>query len=500
MRKKLLAIIIFTSFVLIGVVLFVKSKNKEKLEFYEVKRGTIKEEVTESGLIEKGELINVYFEIAGKVEKIFVSEGENVEKGEMLAKLDDKEAQELVEKVELSLEGAKKILEKLNLQYQQLERGDQKSEILENGMTIVREPIEKMIYTIEEVENLLFEDDLEAKKENIRYYCEYNKKFADYPKILSERLSEIKEIYQQTFNSYQKAKIGEEGEKEKTIELGYKLFSRLAEINKISKEPIHYLKETILDLNLVHEKEEIIENHFSLLSQLENQFGQLSKNLLTILNKLKEYEDQLKMLNLDLQAQQLQVEERKKTLEEVKRNLEKHYLRSPTGGTISKIYLKEGEMVDLLGKNLAFQILPDSPFEIKVDIYEKDISKIKIGQAVEISFSQFPEEIFKGMVSFISPTSKIKEGVVYYEVKIQPLDLPENVFSGMTCDLKIIVEEKENVLILTREALKKKEGRYFVETLEGKKKIEKEVGVGILGEDFVEILSGLEEGEKVILP
>ncbi|MBC7074142.1 efflux RND transporter periplasmic adaptor subunit, partial [Candidatus Parcubacteria bacterium] len=309
-----------------------------------------------------------------------------------------------------------------------------------------------------------------------------------------------KEIYQNALNEYQKLKEKNGTEKERIINLSYQLFSNVAEIAKLAKAPIHYLKEITLNFNLTHDKGALIEQHFSFLSQIDTQFSELSQNLLTIINKLNDYYNQLETISLELEAQELQIKEKEKLLSEAERNLKKHYLYSPAKGTISKIYLKEGETVNLMGQNLAFQILPDSPFEIKVDIYENEIPKITLNTPVEISFPQFPNEIFFGKVSFISQVPKIKEGVVYYEVKIKPEKLPEKVFSGMSCDVKIIVKEKEDVLVLPREALKKKEGKYFVEVLKEGKKIEKEIGVGIFGEDFVEILSGLKEGEKVILP
>lgn len=500
MKKGRKIFLIIITLILIGVVSFYFSfkAKKQEFKFIEVKRGEVKEEISESGILEMGESVNVSFETGGKVEKIYVSENEEVKKGDLLAKLEEKEAKDLIEKIEISLEVTKKIYEKLKTQYQQLERGDQKKEILENGILIVREPIEKMVYTLDDLEKLLFGEDFENKTSNIQYYSGYNSKFFEYPSKIKEKLKEAKELYQKLKEIYQKEKSEEE--KEEVIKLSYQLFSKITEIVKLAKEPIHYLKETLLELNLAHEKEELIENQFSIFSQLENTFEELNLNLLTIINKLKNYRDQLELIALDLKTQELKIKESERAISEAEKNLEKHYLFSPVSGIVSKVYIKEGESVDLMGKNLAFQILSKSQPLIKVDIYEKEVTRINTGNLVEISFPSFEGKIFFGKISSISKTEKIKDGIVYFEVKITPEDLPEGVLSGMTCDLKIIVNRKEGVLVLPREILKKKEGKYFVEVLEGEKKIEKEVEPGIFGEDLVEVLSGVSEGEKVIIP
>ena len=63
-------------------------------------------------------------------------------------------------------------------------------------------------------------------------------------------------------------------------------------------------------------------------------------------------------------------------------------------------------------------MLPQSPFQVAVDIYEEDIVKVKIGNPVDIKLTAFPDKIFKGKVIAIDPAEKIIEGVVYYEVTI----------------------------------------------------------------------------------
>lgn len=480
-------------------IFFSTKTKKEEVKFLKLQKGEIKEEILESGVIEKGEPLNLSFEVKGRVAGVFVKEGEEVKKGYLLAKIDPRDYQEALKSAEIALETAKLNLEKIKFQYQQLERGDTLNKLYEDGMNFLAGVFDDMPNTLKSIEDLFFKDELESKVSNIQYYCNYNERFSNLPLKISEEFNSVKEEYKKAIDNYQKATKGKGEEREGAIFSAYGFFIKMGEILKIAKEPIYYLNETLLEKKLFHQKEDIINTHYSSITQFESMFNNYANTLLPIINGIKEYKDKIKTFSFDIVSQELLVKERENNLSQIKKNIEKHYLYAPVDGTILKVNIKEGEMVDLVTKNIVFQILPKAPYEIKVDIYEKDIPKIKPGSWVEINFLAFPNQTFEGEVESISKTEKIKEGVVYYEVKIKPQSLPQEILPGMTCDLRILVNKKENVLVLPKEALKKKEGKYYVEILEGEEKDEREVEIGISSEEFVEVVSGLSEGEKVIL-
>jgi len=103
-------------------------------------------------------------------------------------------------------------------------------------------------------------------------------------------------------------------------------------------------------------------------------------------------------------------------------------------------------------------------------------------------------------VIFIEPAEKIVEGVVYYEIRIGfDEDLPKGIKSTMTADIIIQTEKRENVLVVPREAIKRVGDKTMVEVLGDGLIQEREVEIGLRGDDIIEILSGLTQGEKVIL-
>ena len=89
-------------------------------------------------------------------------------------------------------------------------------------------------------------------------------------------------------------------------------------------------------------------------------------------------------------------------------------------------------------------------------------------------------------------------GVVYYEITVDFEKEKAGIKSGMTADIVIEVAKKENVLVVPREALLKINGKRKVKILEGGEPQEREVEIGLEGDDLIEIISGLENGQPVI--
>jgi len=107
--------------------------------------------------------------------------------------------------------------------------------------------------------------------------------------------------------------------------------------------------------------------------------------------------------------------------------IEKCRLKAPVDGQIGEINYREGESVSSLAASGAMTLIPHDPYVVETDIYEEDIIKIKVGDAVMISPASNPEETFPGSVVLIDPVNKVVNGVVYYSVKIAFDGAPDSV-------------------------------------------------------------------------
>lgn len=194
-------------------------------------------------------------------------------------------------------------------------------------------------------------------------------------------------------------------------------------------------------------------------------------------------------------------------LERAANAFENTMLVSPFNGVVVEVANKVGETA-AVGIPIIKIVDPHTKYlELQVD--ESDIGVVKLGQKVEINVDAYPEKKFFGKVVQISNIAelrktadriKIDEEDKVIRVKVLPDKLFEELKIGMTVNADIITEEKNNVLILPREAVFSKDGKYFVYLIKENKAKIIEVKLGLKDSDNVEILSGLKENDLVINP
>jgi HlyD family secretion protein len=126
----------------------------------------------------------------------------------------------------------------------------------------------------------------------------------------------------------------------------------------------------------------------------------------------------------------------------------------------------------------------------------------KVGQEAIITVDALPGVEFKGGVTFISPFGNQTAGVVEFPVTIS-LDATEiELKGGLTATADIIIDEHKDILMVPNRAIKGSVGNYWVDVVIDEKKVTTEkrpVVIGAQNEQFTEIISGLSQGEKVIV-
>ena len=138
---------------------------------------------------------------------------------------------------------------------------------------------------------------------------------------------------------------------------------------------------------------------------------------------------------------------------------------------------------------------------VKAQVDETDIGRVKVGQNAFVSLDAYPGEKVMARVDHISYESKLINNVTIYEVDILPQKVPRVFRSGMTANVNIVEKVRRNVLRLPIDAVRReKDGTVVLvkENGQGKSALRK-VGTGLSDENFVEITSGLEEQDIVIV-
>jgi len=137
------------------------------------------------------------------------------------------------------------------------------------------------------------------------------------------------------------------------------------------------------------------------------------------------------------------------------------------------------------------------------DVDEADIGKVHLGLVARIYVEAYPDEPFKAKLTHISPRGREKEDIISFEIRTIVSDQENRLRVGMSADAELILEEHENVLVIPEGAVIYEDGKTFVNIQddsveEGMRKVE--ITKGISDGLRTEVLSGLEEGQVVVLP
>jgi len=511
MRKRIIiSIIIFL--VVFGVYQGFFKKERPTFNLAEVVRGEITQEVSETGQVKKGEEINLSFKNAGRIEKIYVEVGEKVKEGDILAKLDTAPLKIQLQEAKAASDIARAKLNKLSAGPTQEEikiaqtavknsqvaldtvrqglkdAGEDALNVLDDSYLKAYNAfnevdlIQRTYFTADDQEGIKVrenKDKTTAGMTQAKSYLDIAKADSTNEKI-NTSLSEMKKALEIASDAL---KIIRETCEEPTYR------NLVSSTNKTSLDTHRGYINTAIT-NLTNSQQSIISAKFA----IESAEG-----------VLQAAEDDLALTTAparqeDIDLYQAQVAQAQAQVQLLENQIEEAVLVSPTNGQITKIAKQVGENVQSMTGDVVITLLPDAPFQIKANIYEEDIIKMKIGNPADISFVAFPEKVFKGKIISIDPAEKLIEGVVYYEVTIALEEMPEGLKPGMTTDLVIKTAQKENVLTVPQDAIQNKEGKTIVEVLKGEKFEEREIEIGLKGSnDIVEVISGLEEGEKVTI-
>jgi multidrug efflux pump subunit AcrA (membrane-fusion protein) len=121
-----------------------------------------------------------------------------------------------------------------------------------------------------------------------------------------------------------------------------------------------------------------------------------------------------------------------------------------------------------------------------------------MGQMVDITLDAYPDEVFEGRVTKIDPQTVIAQNVTTIPVTIEIENPDARLKPGMNATCDFIIERKDDVLVAPTEAVKDQDGRYIVTVMKKGQQVERRVEVGLAGDQYTEIVSGLREGDVVV--
>jgi RND family efflux transporter MFP subunit len=485
-KTFLILIVAVITFIIVNQLFFKEKELGYTLET--VKKGNVIQEVSESGTVQMGESVNLSFKTGGTIKNIYVKVGDKVSSGQKLAVLDTTQlliqlaqAQSNVVALEAKLselqEGANSALKSVY---------DSTPAILNQAYNSADSVMEQNLSSL-----FIYRYDRSPSFYELTYEnCEGSAS----TDVVSQR-KEIKDNLTAWKVQLQNLSSDREAIDQAVLSAKNNLKSIQVFLDKLSDT----LNTDCGDLTI--EETDKIEFYKPVVTSA---ITTINSSFATVLSQEKAIVDQKLALqnysagNQEITYQEALVKEAKEGVALLEEQIQDASLFSPSDGQIATINNRTGETIQVTQSFINF--IPDSPFEVTADIYEEDIVKVEVGDPVKISLTAFPDQILQGTVISIDPAAELIDGVVYFGIKIDIQNPPQGTRSGMSADIVIETDRREDVLLVSDSAITKKDGKFFVQVVNENNLEEKEIQAGLEGEDdFVEIIFGLQEGEQVAI-
>lgn len=182
-------------------------------------------------------------------------------------------------------------------------------------------------------------------------------------------------------------------------------------------------------------------------------------------------------------------------------------IRAPFDGEVAWVEVKVGQTVSAIGSNssdsssnnLLLNLVAEGSLEVEATVDETDIDQVKAGQKAKVTLNDLNQTELYGTVIEVGSYGTEDAGVIVFPVKIR-LDQVRDVIirPQMTADVAIYITSKPNALAIPSDAVLNVHGKTMVKKVTGSKTELVEVELGQTNASYIEVLSGLEEGDPII--
>ena len=506
LKKVILPIIIVA--IAVGAYFYFKGNGDQNYDFISVKKANLVQEVSVTGNVKPAQKVKLAFEKGGKITAIYAKIGEAIRVGDALVILDSSELSAKLAQAKANLKTEEATLNNY-IQGTRQEEIDVKEAELEKAQQDLQNYYDSVL-------NILYDS--------------YNKS-DDAARTKSDELFASDELSPVlNFSTMAFAKVSSESQRRALTDI---LNLWLVSLNGINSNSLwDELDEAInkAQLNLASVRNfldtimDAINNSTSLsqtnINAYKSNINTARTNISTAITNVNTQEQDIASqkltvdkirneLNLalagktpqEIEAQRAKVEQARANVLDYESQLAKGVLRSPINGAVTK---QNAEIGEIAAANASIiSIISRGQFQVETNVPEADIAKIKVGDSANVTLDAYGSDVvFKTRVIKIEPAETVIEGVSTYKTTLEFEGEDERILSGMTANIDIISAKKDDVLVLPYRAISAKDSVKFVSVLssDGKTLIEKEVKTGIRGSDGnIEIISGLNEGEKVVI-
>jgi RND family efflux transporter MFP subunit len=515
--------------IIIAGVIFVLTRGGEKVQgdFVTLAKTDVIQEVDLTGRIEPAEKVELTSESSGKVKSVNVKVSDAVSAGDVLVQVDDTDLRIQLQKQQLTLHRAQLALDEAQkpaktatqLQSQNdLERAyedrfNAQAELkttVDEGYNAVSDAFLDLPDVITNLQDILGHSYL--SDESLR--VNYGRTAQDYRNDAITKYEAAKDSYDEVIKAYRaSSRQSDQASIQALIMSTYGTAQDLSDAIKVTRNLVDYVErresETTKPSQLEPDQTELdaltrtANTHLVDLLDIKNKIT-ASEQTITDASRIIDEKDAsnrdlLDVDDFDVENKKIDIQQAELDIQETESQIDKRSIKSPIDGIVSEITAKKGQNIS--PGTTAVSVLSATHFQVSANLAEIDLAKVKNGMEADVTLDAYSSEVnFPMIVSAISPAESIVEGVAVYKITLQFVKADDRIKSGLTADITIKSDHRDDVLAVPQRAVIAKNGGKFVQVKNGETTTDKSVTTGLRGSDgSIEIISGLQEGDQVLV-
>ncbi|MFC2030986.1 efflux RND transporter periplasmic adaptor subunit [Chloroflexota bacterium] len=541
--------VIIVAAVLVGAGFFFWQRRNETAEAdvaaptFTVTQGGIEEAVSATGNVSPERLATLAFETSGSIAEVLVNEGQQVEAGEVLARLDTTSLEWELVRLQASLDTAQARLEqaqepaseedlasaRVALDSARANYEDVKDGASAEEIASAQASLDSAIANLKNVKDGASAEEIASAQASLDSAIANLRKVKAGPtkeELASAKASvdSAQASVQQAQSAYDRIKSAPDAAmrqealelEQATISLEQAQASYRDLVNHPTKSELASAQAQVAQAESTLAT--LVEPSTNELASADAQVAQAESNLATLLDRpstseLAAADAQVAQAEASLAAllarpnaedvaiQQAQLEEATIALAQARDQQDDVLVTAPFAGSVLEVSVTEGEWASPGAPAIVLATV--HPLILDVDVDEVDVAQLREGQSARLSFDALRGGEIVGTVTLIAPASSDVGGAVAYgvEVSFEPGELPVRL--GMTADVDIITSSVGDALLVPNRAVEadREQGRYYVTKLRGDGTTERvEVEIGIRNEAETEILQGVAVSDELVLP
>lgn len=492
-----------------------------------IKMGSIISSITGTGQVSAESQVDIKSKVSGEVTYVGAENGQMVKAGALIAQIDARDAEIALENAKISLEkllkpaDASSILQAENTLADAKQSGikanDDLAKAYDDGFNTVSNAfldIPDIMTGLNDILNSYQSGKGYLNDANVRNYGDTAMDYRD--EAVSAYFS-AKNKYDVNLSHYKNlTRTSPSSDIESLIIETYSTVKNIADAIKNSKNAIDYIESqqssqrsdsATVQSNLNLWTSEINTHLINLLS-IKNSIENSKSSIASYSRDIAQKTEALKKLKdgadaLDIKSQMLTVKQKEYAYQD-------YFIRAQFDGIIAKLDVKKNDYVNG-GSSIGTLITSQKVADISLN--EIDAAKIKVGQKATVEFDAIENLTATGKVIEIDLVGTVDQGVVTYNVKIGFDAQDDRVKPGMSVSVEIITDTIEDTLVSPNSSVKSQGGKYYVEIFDQKFSRDEisqgvmtqisprrqPVEVGMSNDNLTEIISGLNEGDQVIV-